>query len=112
MVSFTLVLLAATLVVVYDTKHDAVVAAAPSSSGQTFSRSFSSNSRFSSGLVSSNGNSSSSVSASSAAVSALVTPTKETAWIPVEKVRGVNLGSLFVLEPWMAETSWTNVRID
>ncbi|GAA5858650.1 hypothetical protein JCM1840_006500 [Sporobolomyces johnsonii] len=98
-VSFSLFLLAVALVIVYDTRDDAVVAAAPSSSEQTLSSSISSNSSWSS----------SSVSTVSASAAASVTPTKATAWIPVEKVRGVNLGGLFVLEPWMAETSWTNL---
>ncbi|GAA5902186.1 hypothetical protein JCM8208_002499 [Rhodotorula glutinis] len=34
---------------------------------------------------------------------------KATAWFPVDKVRGVNLGSLFVFEPWMAPTSWARL---
>lgn len=33
-------------------------------------------------------------------------PEKKNAWIPVDKVRGVNLGGLFIMEPWMARTSW------
>ncbi|TVY37118.1 Glucan endo-1,6-beta-glucosidase [Lachnellula subtilissima] len=31
-------------------------------------------------------------------------------WLPASgKVRGVNLGSLFVFEPWLAETEWSNM---
>ncbi|GAA5829993.1 hypothetical protein JCM3766R1_006732 [Sporobolomyces carnicolor] len=33
-------------------------------------------------------------------------PEKSNAWVPVKKIRAVNLGSLFVMEPWMARTSW------
>lgn len=33
-------------------------------------------------------------------------PEKSNGWIPVKKVRGANLGSLFVMEPWMARDSW------
>lgn len=29
--------------------------------------------------------------------------------IPSGKIRGVNMGSLFVLEPWMASTEWSNM---
>ncbi|BGP17746.1 hypothetical protein JCM10213v2_005788 [Rhodosporidiobolus nylandii] len=43
---------------------------------------------------------------SSSGPTASVKPSKDTAWFPVEKVRGVNLGSLFIFEPWMARTSW------
>ncbi|GAA5829996.1 hypothetical protein JCM3766R1_006733 [Sporobolomyces carnicolor] len=35
--------------------------------------------------------------------------TKDTAWIPVDKVRGVNLGSLFVIEPWMVPDTWNRM---
>ena len=37
----------------------------------------------------------------------LVTACK--AWLPNHKIRGVNLGSLFVLEPWMAKDAWTQI---
>jgi aryl-phospho-beta-D-glucosidase BglC (GH1 family) len=31
-------------------------------------------------------------------------------WLPyASKIRGVNLGSLFVIEPWMASTEWNNM---
>ncbi|TVY84263.1 Glucan endo-1,6-beta-glucosidase B [Lachnellula suecica] len=31
-------------------------------------------------------------------------------WLPASgKIRGVNLGSLFVLEPWLAQTEWNNM---
>lgn len=31
------------------------------------------------------------------------------AWWPGHKIRGVNLGSLFVFEPWIATTEWSNI---
>lgn len=32
------------------------------------------------------------------------------AWLPpVDKIRGVNLGGLFVIEPWMQATSWSTI---
>ncbi|GAA5864724.1 hypothetical protein JCM8547_008284 [Rhodosporidiobolus lusitaniae] len=37
--------------------------------------------------------------ASAAGPTSTVTSSKDTAWFPVEKVRGVNLGSLFIFEP-------------
>ena len=30
------------------------------------------------------------------------TASKATAWTPVQKIRGVNLGSLFLFEPWVS----------
>ena len=31
-------------------------------------------------------------------------------WLPASgKIRGVNMGSLFVFEPWLAETEWSNM---
>ncbi|KAN0070042.1 Glycoside hydrolase superfamily [Elaphomyces granulatus] len=31
-------------------------------------------------------------------------------WLPgVSKIRGVNLGSLFIIEPWMSNTTWNNM---
>ena len=31
-------------------------------------------------------------------------------WLPASgKIRGVNLGSLFVFEPWLAQTEWSNM---
>ena len=31
-------------------------------------------------------------------------------WLPgVPKIRGVNLGSLFIIEPWMSNTTWINM---
>ncbi|GAA6059000.1 hypothetical protein JCM10212_001710 [Sporobolomyces blumeae] len=36
-------------------------------------------------------------------------PSKDNAWIAVDKVRGVNLGSLFIMEPWMARDSWNGM---
>jgi len=31
------------------------------------------------------------------------------AWLPDAKVRGVNLGSLFIVEPWMMSNSWSTM---
>ncbi|KAI9839553.1 MAG: hypothetical protein M1819_002179 [Sarea resinae] len=31
------------------------------------------------------------------------------AWLPSEKVRGVNLGGLFIIEPWMMEDEWNSM---
>ena len=31
------------------------------------------------------------------------------AWLPANKIRGVNLGSLFVFEKWMAEEEWKSM---
>lgn len=31
------------------------------------------------------------------------------AWLPGSKIRGVNLGSLFIVEKWMAEEEWKNM---
>lgn len=31
------------------------------------------------------------------------------AWWPDHKIRGVNLGSLFVFEPWIAHDEWDNI---
>ncbi|XP_055354489.1 uncharacterized protein LOC129600112 [Paramacrobiotus metropolitanus] len=39
----------------------------------------------------------------------LSTATLICAWLPDGKIRGVNLGSLFVIEPWMAHTEWTRM---
>lgn len=39
-------------------------------------------------------------------------PNLATAWLPSGKVRGVNLGSLFVFEPWIAESSWSKMGCD
>ncbi|KAL9112065.1 MAG: hypothetical protein Q9227_003685 [Pyrenula ochraceoflavens] len=33
-------------------------------------------------------------------------------FLPSNKIRGVNLGSLFVFEPWMAGTEWTRIGCD
>lgn len=42
--------------------------------------------------------------------SALHTNTTSKRWLPASgKIRGVNLGSLFVFEPWLAETAWSNM---
>lgn len=30
-------------------------------------------------------------------------------WLPSGKVRGVNLGSLFIIEPWMAQQEWSSM---
>jgi hypothetical protein len=36
--------------------------------------------------------------------------TKTKRWTPASgKIRGVNLGSMFVFEPWIAETAWSNM---
>lgn len=36
--------------------------------------------------------------------------TKTKRWTPASgKIRGVNLGSMFVFEPWIAETEWSNM---
>ncbi|GAA6016227.1 hypothetical protein JCM10207_000437 [Rhodosporidiobolus poonsookiae] len=52
-----------------------------------------------------------SASTASATVKAALatTPSNSTGWLPVEKVRGVNLGSLFIFEPWMASSSWSKL---
>ncbi|GAA6044344.1 hypothetical protein JCM8097_004580 [Rhodosporidiobolus ruineniae] len=67
----------------------------PSSSSSSASPSTSPASKKSSSSATATGTN----AASAAGPTASVTPTKETAWMPVEKVRGVNLGSLFVFEP-------------
>lgn len=33
-------------------------------------------------------------------------------WLPEDKIRGVNLGSLFIIEPWMASTEWSSMGCD
>ncbi|KAL4981399.1 glucan endo-1,6-beta-glucosidase B [Aspergillus falconensis] len=39
-----------------------------------------------------------------------VTSASSKRWLPASnKIRGVNLGSHFVIEPWMANTAWTNM---
>lgn len=42
------------------------------------------------------------------AIVAALLPTS-LAWWPGHKLRGVNLGSLFVFEPWIATTEWSNI---
>ena len=43
-------------------------------------------------------------------VSAPTTAPLSTRWTPASgKIRGVNLGSLFVFEPWMASQTWSNM---
>lgn len=34
------------------------------------------------------------------------------AWLPDHKLRGVNLGSMFVYEPWLDEGEWSNMGCD
>ncbi|ORY70599.1 glycoside hydrolase superfamily, partial [Leucosporidium creatinivorum] len=53
-----------------------------------------------------------STSSSAVSISGASNASSSTAWIPVKKVRGVNLGSLFVFEPWMAGTSWKTLGCD
>ncbi|GAA6014031.1 hypothetical protein JCM11491_003494 [Sporobolomyces phaffii] len=36
-------------------------------------------------------------------------PEKRNAWVSVDKIRGVNLGGLFIVEPWMARGSWASM---
>lgn len=43
---------------------------------------------------------------------ALSLPNMATAWLPSGKVRGVNLGSQFVFEPWIAESTWSKMGCD
>lgn len=31
------------------------------------------------------------------------------AWLPAGKIRGVNLGSHFIVEPWMANSAWNDI---
>jgi hypothetical protein len=42
--------------------------------------------------------------------SAVPSDSSDKRWLPASgKIRGVNLGSLFVMEPWMASTEWSNM---
>lgn len=34
------------------------------------------------------------------------------AWLPSGKIRGVNVGSMFVYEPWMDQDEWSNIGCD
>lgn len=36
-------------------------------------------------------------------------PSLSLAWLPEGKIRGVNLGSLFIIEPWMASDEWESM---
>ncbi|GAA5879787.1 hypothetical protein JCM16303_004178 [Sporobolomyces ruberrimus] len=38
-----------------------------------------------------------------------VAGTEATGWIPVDKVRGVNLGGWFIIEPWMVYKTWESM---
>ena len=40
---------------------------------------------------------------------ALWLPNTVTAWLPSGKVRGVNLGSQFIFEPWIAQEKWSKM---
>lgn len=40
---------------------------------------------------------------------ALCLPNSVTAKLPSEKIRGVNLGSQFIFEPWIAESKWSEM---
>ncbi|KAL6719025.1 hypothetical protein ACLMJK_003260 [Lecanora helva] len=46
-------------------------------------------------------------------VALLINPSPIAAWLPSSgKIRGVNLGSQFVVEPWMASNEWSSMGCD
>ncbi|GAA5888583.1 hypothetical protein JCM6882_009005 [Rhodosporidiobolus microsporus] len=87
-----LVVVAVAAILIVRSSSDDSAASSPSASasgGSTLKASSSS------GTASASG----SKTATAPAATGSVTPSKDTAWVPVEKVRGVNLGSLFIFEP-------------